>query len=49
MFGVVISSSRNSDNREIDEYHDSINDSGSSSNNSRSYSNSSSRGNTTDE
>ena len=49
MFGVVISSSRNSGNREIDEYQDSTNESGSSSNNSRSYSNSSSRGNTTDE
>jgi len=50
MSEVVISSSSDSDNKEIDEYHNSTSDSGSSSNSgSRSNSNSSSGGNTTDE
>ena len=51
MSKVVISLSSTSDNREIDEYHDSTSDSGSSSSSgSRSNSSSSSSGgNTTDE
>ena len=50
MFEIVVSSSSNSDNREIDEYHDSTNDSSSSSgNSSRSNGRGNSGGNTTDE
>ena len=50
MFEIVVSSSSNSDNREIDEYHDSTNDSSSSSSNSsRSNGRGNSGGNTTDE
>ena len=50
MSEVVISSSSDSDNREIDEYHSNTSDSGSSSNSgSRSNRNSSSRGSTMDE
>ena len=49
MSEIIVSSSSNSDNREIDEYHDSTNDSGSSSNSgSRSSDSSSSGRNTTD-
>ena len=47
---IVVSSSSNSDNREIDEYHDSTSDSSSSSSNSsRSNGRGSSGGNTTNE
>ena len=50
MSKIVVSSSSNSDNREIDEYHDSTSDSSSSSSNSsRSNGRGSSGGNTTDE
>ncbi|KAL4607506.1 hypothetical protein ACB092_09G179500 [Castanea dentata] len=50
MSEIIVSSSSNSDNREIDEYHDSTCDSGSSSSNSsRSSGSNSSGGNTTDE
>ena len=49
MSEVVIALSRNSDNREIDEYHDSTSDSGSSSNSgNRSNSSGSNGGNTMD-
>ena len=48
MSEIVVSLSSNSDNREIDEYHDSTSDSGSSSNSgSRSSDSSGSGGNTT--
>ena len=50
MFEIVVSSSSNSDNRVIDEYHDNTSDSGSSSNSgSRSGDSSGSGGNTMDE
>ena len=50
MSEIVVFSSSNSDNREIDEYHDSTSDSSSSSSNSsRSNGRGSSRGNITDE
>ena len=50
MSEIVVSSSSNSDNREIDEYHDSTSDNSSSnSNSSRSNGSNSSGGNTTDE
>ena len=50
MSKIARSLSSNSENREIDEYHDSTSDSSSSSNiGSRSSDSSSSRGNTTDE
>ena len=49
MSKIIVSLSSNSDNREIDEYHDSTSDNGSSSSNSRSSDSGSSEGNTTDE
>ena len=50
MSEIVVSSSSNSNNREIDEYHDSTSDSSSSSSNSsRSNGRGSSEGNTTNE
>ena len=50
MSEIIVSLSSNSDNREINEYHDSTSDSSSSSNNgSRSSGSSSNGGNTTDE
>ena len=50
MSEIIVSSSSNSDNKEIDEYHDSTSDSSSSSSNSsRSNGSGSSKGNTTDE
>ena len=49
MFEIIMSSFSNSDNREIDEYHDSSNGSSYSNNNSsNSSSSSNSGGNTTD-
>ena len=50
MSKIIVASSSNSDNREIDKYHDSTSDSGSSSNSgSRSSDSSSSEGNTMNE
>ena len=49
MSEIIVSSSSNSDNWEIDEYHDSSSDSGSSGSNSSSSGSNSSGGNTTDE
>ena len=49
MSEIIVYSSSNSDNWEIDEYHDSSSDSGSSGSNSSSSGSSSSGGNTTDE
>ena len=48
MSEIIVSSSSNSDNWEIDEYHDSSSDSGSSGSNSSSSGSNSSGGNTTD-
>ena len=48
MSEIIVSSSSNSDNWEIDEYHDSFSDSGSSGSNSSSSGSNSSGGNTTD-
>ena len=49
MSEIIVYSSSNSDNWEIDEYHDSSSDNGSSGSNSSSSGSSSSGGNTTDE
>ena len=49
MSEIIVSLSSNSDNWEIDEYHDSSSDSGSSGSNSSSSGSNSSGGNTTDE